>query len=207
MKPETYNTEPGTQNQESPLRTLRLCSELSRTETPNLLRAWQNAIGYVPQHIYLTDDSVKANIALGIPLKEIDDVAVERAAKAAQIHDFIVSELPQGYDTIIGERGVRLSGGQRQRIGIARALYHDPAVLIFDEATSALDNLTEQAVMQAVYSLSGEKTIIIIAHRLSTVKKCSTIFLLEKGRLIGTGTYEDLALNNKKFQTMTEGIG
>jgi ATP-binding cassette, subfamily B, bacterial PglK len=171
------------------------------------LRAWQNAIGYVPQSIYLTDDSIKANIALGIPLKEIDDVAVERAARAAQIHDFIDSELPLGYDTIVGERGVRLSGGQRQRIGIARALYHNPTVLIFDEATSALDNLTEQAVMQAVYNLGQDKTIIIIAHRLSTVKKCNFIFLLDQGRVTGMGTYEELAMNNKKFQTMAAGIG
>jgi ABC-type multidrug transport system fused ATPase/permease subunit len=162
-------------------------------------RAWQRAIGYVPQQIYLADDTVAANIAFGIQAKDIDQAAVERAAKIANLHDFVVNELPQQYQTTVGERGVRLSGGQRQRIGIARALYHTPQVLILDEATSALDNLTEQAVMEAVHNIGHEITIILIAHRLSTVKACDTIFLLEKGLLKGQGTFEQLIRTNERF--------
>jgi len=171
--------------------------------TSDHMRAWQNTIGYVPQQIFLVDDSVAANIAFGIPADQVDHAAVEQAAKVANLHDFIMSELPQGYQTFVGERGVRLSGGQRQRIGIARALYHDPNVLILDEATSALDNLTERAVMEAVHNLSHEKTIIMIAHRLSTVKDCDTIFLMEKGRLVAQGRYDELAAENETFRRMT----
>jgi len=143
------------------------------------IRAWHNAIGYVPQHIYLTDSSIRANIAFGIADEAVDQQAIEKAAKAAQIHDFIVNELPQGYDTIIGERGVRLSGGQRQRIGIARALYKDPPVLFMDEATSALDNETELAVNEAIQKLSGEKTVVIIAHRKAAIERCEQIINLK----------------------------
>ena len=156
------------------------------------LRAWQNTIGYVPQQIFLTDATVAANIAFGLPPEKIDRAAVERAARIAELHDFVTSELPQGYETLVGERGVRLSGGQRQRIGIARALYHDPDVLIMDEATSALDNLTERAVMDAVHNLGHAKTIVLIAHRLSTVQACDTIFMMEQGRLVAQGTYDEL---------------
>jgi ABC-type multidrug transport system fused ATPase/permease subunit len=165
-------------------------------------RAWQRAIGYVPQQIYLADDTVAANIAFGIKPEQIDQVAVERAAKIANLHEFVKQDLPQGYATTVGERGVRLSGGQRQRIGIARALYHNPQVLILDEATSALDNLTEQAVMEAVHNLGHEITIILIAHRLSTVKDCDTIFLLEKGELKGRGTFDELVKGNERFRAM-----
>jgi ABC-type multidrug transport system fused ATPase/permease subunit len=165
-------------------------------------RAWQRAIGYVPQQIYLADDSVAANIAFGIKPEQIDQVAVERAAKIANLHEFVISELPQGYATTVGERGVRLSGGQRQRIGIARALYHNPQVLILDEATSALDNLTEQAVMEAVHNLGHEITIILIAHRLSTVKDCDIIFLLEKGELKAQGRFGELMQANEIFKKM-----
>ena len=168
-------------------------------------RAWQRAIGYVPQHIYLADDTVAANIAFGLEARDIDPVAVERAAKIANLHEFVMEELPERYQTTVGERGVRLSGGQRQRIGIARALYHNPQVLILDEATSALDNLTEQAVMEAVHNLGHEITIILIAHRLSTVKACDTIFLLEKGELKGQGTFEELTRANQRFQAMAAG--
>lgn len=166
------------------------------------LRAWQNAIGYVPQHIYLIDDSVAANIAFGIPPEQIDQQAVERAARIANLHDFVMTEMADGYATFVGERGVRLSGGQRQRIGIARALYHDPEVLIFDEATSALDNLTERAVMAAVNNLAHSKTIIMIAHRLSTVRKCDVIFFLEKGRMAAQGTFDELVANHESFRQM-----
>jgi ABC-type multidrug transport system fused ATPase/permease subunit len=165
--------------------------------------AWQRAIGYVPQQIYLADDTVAANIAFGIQAKDINQAALERAAKIANLHEFVVNELPQQYQTTVGERGVRLSGGQRQRIGIARALYHNPQVLVLDEATSALDNLTEQAVMEAVNNLGHDITIILIAHRLSTVKACDTIFLLEKGELKASGTYDQLTASNQQFAAMT----
>ena len=146
----------------------------------NNIRAWQRSIGYVPQQIYLADDTIAANIAFGIEHKNIDQRAVERAAKIANLHEFVMTELPEKYQTTIGERGIRLSGGQRQRIGIARALYNNPQILVLDEATSSLDNLTEKAVMEAVHNLENDITIIIIAHRLSTVKECDTIFLLDK---------------------------
>jgi ATP-binding cassette, subfamily B, bacterial PglK len=173
--------------------------------TPHNLRAWQKNIGYVPQAIFLTDDTVAANIAFGIPPEQIDRAAVERAARTAELHTFVTEELPQGYDTLVGERGIRLSGGQRQRIGIARALYNDPDVLIMDEATSALDNLTERAVMDAVHNLGHAKTIILIAHRLSTVQSCDTIFMLEQGRLVAQGSYEELLDSSRKFRAMAIG--
>lgn len=169
------------------------------------LRGWQRNIGYVPQSIYLADATVAENIAFGIPYEQIDHAAVERAACAAHIHEFISTQLPEGYRTGIGERGVRLSGGQRQRIGIARALYHDPDVVVFDEATSALDNATEAAVMEAVNELAGSKTVILIAHRLSTVKRCDAIFILTHGRLSGVGTYDELIANNEAFNRMASG--
>lgn len=139
---------------------------------------WQAAIGYVPQHIYLADTSIAENIAFGVPTERIDMHAVERAAKAAQIHEFISTELPAGYQSRVGDRGIRLSGGQRQRIGIARALYRDPPVLLMDEATSALDGETETAVNLAVNALSGKKTIIIISHRKETLRGCSFLLYL-----------------------------
>lgn len=150
------------------------------------LRSWQDQIGYVPQVIFLTDDTLRRNIAFGLPEKQIDEVAVWRAIKAAQLEQF-VNDLPQGIDTLVGERGVRLSGGQRQRIGIARALYHDPAVLVLDEATSSLDVDTERGVMDAVRELQGDKTVLIVAHRLSTVAYCDRLFLLENGCLVKEG--------------------
>ena len=151
------------------------------------LRAWQDQIGYVPQSIYLTDDSLRRNIAFGLPNEQIDDEAVKHAIHAAQLDDFI-SSLPDGMEAIVGERGVRLSGGQRQRIGIARALYHDPDVLVLDEATSALDTATEEGVMQAIMALHGKKTIIIVAHRLSTVEHCDKLYLLDQGKVVKEGT-------------------
>ena len=147
-------------------------------------RDWQNCIGYVPQNIYLSDGTVEANIAFGIDLKDIKKDTIEKVSKIADIHDFVMKELPQQYQTTIGENGVRLSGGQRQRIGIARALYHNPKVLILDEATSALDDKTENAVMEEINNLSKHITIIIIAHRLNTVKNCDFIFKLDNGQLV-----------------------
>jgi ABC-type bacteriocin/lantibiotic exporter with double-glycine peptidase domain len=168
----------------------------------NSLKRWQRALGYVPQQIFLADDSVSANIAFGVPAEEVDQNAVKRATKIAELHEFVTQELPKGYETTVGERGVRLSGGQRQRIGIARAMYHDPDVLILDEATSALDNITERAIMDAVHNLSRKKTIILIAHRLSTVKKCDQIYLLEHGRLLSQGTYSELLAESEEFKSM-----
>ncbi len=168
-------------------------------------RSWQASIAYVPQTIFLTDDTIAANIAFGVPKAEINREAVERAAKVAALHDFILSDLPGGYDTRVGERGVRLSGGQRQRIGIARAMYRDPTLLIMDEATSALDNITEREVMEAVQRIRADKTIILIAHRLSTVRRCDTIFLMERGRLRAEGSYDALLSTSEVFRRMVAG--
>ncbi|WP_375594512.1 ABC transporter ATP-binding protein [Algihabitans albus] len=166
------------------------------------IRRWQRAIGYVPQHIFILNDTVAANIAFGIPAEQVDTAAVERAARMAAIHDFVTNELPDGYDTALGEQGVRLSGGQRQRIGIARALYRDPQLLIFDEATSALDNITEKAVMEAMYRLSKQKTIILIAHRLSTVEPCDKIFMFGDGRVLAEGNYQQLIAASPEFRAL-----
>ena len=144
---------------------------------------WQNCIGYVPQSIFLTDDTIRANVAFGVAPADIDDEAVFRALKAAQLHEFVTT-LPDGQNTLVGERGVRLSGGQRQRIGIARALYWDPPILVLDEATSALDSQTEANVMSAVNALHGKKTLIIIAHRVSTVASCDNLLKLHRGSLV-----------------------
>ncbi len=161
------------------------------------LRSWQRSIGYVPQNIYLSDDTVAANIAFGIDPENIDLKTVEKASKIANLHNFVIEELPNQYQTIVGERGVRLSGGQSQRIAIARALYHNPQVLILDEATSSLDNQTEKVVMDAVSNLNKEITTIIIAHRLNTVKNCDIIFKIDKGELVGQGTYKELNISNQ----------
>lgn len=165
-------------------------------------RNWQRSIGYVPQHIYLADNSVAANIAFGVDVRDLNQELIEYAAKIANLHDFVINDLPQGYNSIIGERGIRLSGGQRQRIGIARALYHNPKVLVLDEATSALDNLTEQAVIKAVNNLGHKITIIMIAHRLSTVRNCDQIYVMEHGKLIANGTFEELIRNSYHFAKM-----
>lgn len=155
------------------------------------LRAWRQGLGYVPQSIYLCDDTIRRNVAFGLPDARIDNAAVNRAIKAAQL-DAFVADLPQGLDTVVGERGVRLSGGQRQRIGIARALYRDPAVLVLDEATSALDDATEREVMRAVNALHGVKTLLIVAHRLTTVERCDVVHRLERGRITSTGSFVEV---------------
>lgn len=165
--------------------------------TGDNLRSWQRTIGYVPQQIYLIDDTIAANIAFGLDEKEIKQDWVEKACRNANLEEFI-NELPKKYNTIIGEGGIRLSGGQRQRIGIARALYHNPRVLVLDEATSALDNETEQAVMNAVNKLGKDVTIILIAHRLNTVENCDIIFKLEKGRVVFQGSFKELLSHDKK---------
>jgi ABC-type multidrug transport system fused ATPase/permease subunit len=154
-------------------------------------QSWQKQIGYIPQTIFLMDDSLRRNIALGIADSEIDEVAIREALKSAQLEDFVAS-LPEGLDTVVGERGVRLSGGQRQRIGIARALYHRPSVLVLDEATSSLDTETEHGVMQAVQALQGDKTVIIVAHRLSTVEYCDRLYRLDAGRIVDEGTFDEV---------------
>jgi len=166
------------------------------------IRSWQRSVGYVPQDIYLIDDTIRRNIALGIGEEAIDSAAIDRAVAAAQLNAFIHS-LPAGLETVVGERGVRLSGGQRQRIGIARALYHDPTVLIFDEATSSLDTDTEELVIEAVDSLRGNRTIIVIAHRLSTIRNCDHAFVLRDGALFASGPVSDFVDRGQPIRTLS----
>jgi ABC-type multidrug transport system fused ATPase/permease subunit len=166
---------------------------------PGAMKAWRRQIGYVPQQVYLADDTVAANVAFGVAEHEIDRKAVTRALTTAQLMDF-VAELPTGIDTEIGDRGARLSGGQRQRLGIARALYHDPAVLVLDEATSALDGPTETDLVAAITALARHKTLIVIAHRLSTVACCDQVVLLEGGRVVARGVFAELARQHAFFQ-------
>ena len=173
--------------------------------TPGNIRNWQRSLGYVPQEIFLIDASVRENIALGVPASQIDHERVEKAARIARIHDFILSELDQGYDTEVGERGVRLSGGQRQRIGIARALYNDGDLIVFDEATSALDNVTETEVMRSIEDLPGDKTLVMIAHRLSTLRSCDRILVLDRGRISAFAPWDELERDNRVFQDLSAG--
>jgi ABC-type multidrug transport system fused ATPase/permease subunit len=163
------------------------------------LRNWQNQIGYVPQAIYLTDDTLRRNVAFGLNDENIDDNLVRNAIRLAQLEEFVAT-LPEKLETVVGERGVRLSGGQRQRIGIARALYHNPSVLVLDEATSSLDTPTEHGVMQAVQALQGSKTVLIVAHRLSTVEYCDRLYKIENARITEEGTFHEVvqrSTNNK----------
>ena len=165
------------------------------------LSGWQRKIGYIPQNIYLSDDTIRRNIAFGLYDEKIDDNRVWSVLENAQLNTFIKG-LPDKLDTMVGERGVRLSGGQRQRIGIARALYHNPEVLVMDEGTASLDNETERGVMQAVKNLSGKKTIIIIAHRLSTVKNCDLLYFIKDGTVTERGTYNELFEKSSAFKSM-----
>jgi ABC-type multidrug transport system fused ATPase/permease subunit len=172
--------------------------------TPENVRSWQAAIGYVPQEAMLFDDTVLRNIVFGVDDRAVDRARVERAARLARIHDFIVDELPEGYDTEVGERGIRLSGGQRQRLGLARALYREPSVLILDEATSALDGVTEKEVMEAIAGMRKQVTMIIVAHRLTTVRDCDRIYLLDRGSIADQGTYGELIAGNHLFRGMAK---
>ncbi|MBF5052766.1 ABC transporter-like protein [Alcanivorax venustensis ISO4] len=165
------------------------------------IRAWQNSLGFVPQSIFLADSSIRENIAFGLPSDQIDNNRIRQAVTTAHL-DELISSLPDGLDTRVGERGVQLSGGQRQRIGIARALYYDAEVLILDEATSALDGITEKRIMDGIHELSGKKTIVMIAHRLTTVKKCDHIYLLESGRVLDSGSYDELIKRSSIFERM-----
>jgi len=165
------------------------------------LAAWHQKIGYIPQRIYLCDNAVRRNVAFGVPDDQISEQQVWQALRAAQLESF-VRTLPRGLDTVVGEHGVRMSAGQRQRIGIARALYHDPPVLVLDEATSALDNETESGVAKAIFRLSREKTVLIIAHRLSTVRDCDCLFFMQNGQLVAAGSYAALIETNCDFRRM-----
>ena len=170
------------------------------------LRKWQNSIGYVPQNIFLSDKTIAENIAFGLSLEELDIERVKKVCEIASLNNFITEELDQSYFTEVGERGVRLSGGQRQRIGIARALYHNPSLLVLDEATSALDNLTEKIIIESIANHSKNITTIVIAHRLNTIKNCDCIYYLEKGEIKSHGTYEDLILKSKEFKKLTTSL-
>ncbi len=172
--------------------------------TANNALTWQGQLAYVPQEVFLFDDSVTSNVAIGKHQEKVDQERLEKAAKIANVHDFIQNELPDGYNTVIGEHGVRLSGGQRQRLGLARALYRQPEVLILDEATSALDRITENNVINALKSVDENLTIIVIAHRLSTVRHADCIYLLEHGKIIAEGNYEDLFKKSDIFREMVE---
>jgi ATP-binding cassette, subfamily B, bacterial PglK len=170
-------------------------------DTSTSVRAWQRNIGYVPQSPYLLDDTLRRNIAFGLPDSEVDEAAVVETVRMAQLND-LVAGLPKGLDTETGERGIRLSVGQRQRVVIARALYRRPAVLVFDEATSALDNLTEREITAAIDALAREKTIIIVAHRMTTVRNCDRIVFLVDGKIADVGTYDELLARNPDFSRL-----
>ena len=167
------------------------------------LREWQNKIGFVPQTIFLTEGTIAENVAFGISQDLINYRQVEKALKLAHLEEF-VSKLVNGVHSKVGERGVQFSGGQRQRVGIARTLYYEAEVLVFDEATSALDGITEKTIMDAIHDFTGQKTLIIIAHRLKTVQKCDEIFMMEKARVVDRGTYQYLLENNEQFKKMSD---
>ncbi len=166
------------------------------------VRRWRANVGYIPQFIYLSDDTIRRNIALGLPDDEIDERKILKTIKASQLKD-LIANLPEGLDTMVGERGIRLSGGQRQRIGIARSLYNNPRILIMDEATSSLDNVAEKHVIESIERLRGDRTIIMIAHRLTTVQNCDVIYLMKDGRIVEQGSYEYLLKNSNEFRKMS----
>jgi ABC-type multidrug transport system fused ATPase/permease subunit len=173
---------------------------LSRADMPS----WHELIGYIPQDNFLYDETLLKNVAFGVPDAQIDRRAVEDAIQAAQLQDLVAS-LPDGLETLLGDRGVRMSGGQRQRVGIARALYRDPQILVFDEATSSLDSVTEREIGKAIEWLGGRKTIVIVAHRLTTVRRCDTIYVMDRGQIIASGTYDELLAHSVDFQRLALG--
>lgn len=170
---------------------------------PHNRASWQRRIGFVPQNIFLSEGTISENVAFGLPKKDINLEQVKNALQQANLYAF-VSDLEKGLDTKVGERGVKLSGGQRQRIAIARALYSNAEILIFDEATSALDGITEKSIMESIHNLLGKKTIIMVAHRIKTVRNCDQIFLMESGRVVDSGTYENLQAQNDYFKALAE---
>jgi ABC-type multidrug transport system fused ATPase/permease subunit len=163
----------------------------------------QRLVGYVPQTLYLGDCSIKSNIAFGLEESDIDEDRIISACKQAQLLDFVLT-LPEGLETIVGEKGVQLSGGQKQRIAIARALYRDPKILVLDEATSSLDGLTEKKIMESIYKLASDITVLIIAHRLNTVKECNMIYYMDEGKIIDKGGYDELMDSNPKFKNLSK---
>lgn len=165
-------------------------------------RAWKRAVSYVPQEVYLIDATIAENIAYGVPSQDIDQQALERASRMANIYNFIVNECPNGFNTQVGEKGARISGGQRQRLGIARALYSDPPIVIFDEATSALDSGTERVIVDAIDKIAHKKTIIMIAHRMQTIQQSDCIVFLDKGAVAGVGTYDELLKQHEGFRAI-----
>lgn len=175
--------------------------ECNQVDIHNQLHQWQQRVGYVQQVIFLLDSTIEENIAYGIPQGEIDLQRVEQVIRLAKLTEWIEA-LPEQSKTIVGERGVRISGGQRQRIGIARALYHDPDILVLDEATSALDNRTEKEIMRDIYAMHGERTIIMIAHRLDTIRHCDRIIVLDQGDVVGEGSFDELSISNDVFQNI-----
>ena len=170
--------------------------------TEERIQCWQRSVGYVQQDIFLSDSSILENIALGVQRDQIDEERALDAARMARLDDFVQHTLPEGYETMVGERGLRLSGGQKQRIGIARALYHHADLIVFDEATSALDTITEKQVMESIDALPGNKTVILIAHRLSTLEKCDRLIVLDHGKVAGIGTWDELLEGNLQFQRL-----
>ena len=177
--------------------------EMDINKNKKNLSQWQRNIGFVPQEIFLSDATIRENIAFGIEPSKIDETKIDLSIQMAHLVDFI-DNLSAGKDTMVGERGVQLSGGQRQRIGIARALYSNPSVLILDEATSSLDGISEKAIMETIHDFSGKKTLIIIAHRLATVKRCDITYLLEEGKIKSKGAFNQLSLEDDLFKSMTE---